>query len=154
MGWLTGVSSSPGPGRPGRRSWESLSALPKAQTPTSRRGCHRSGKGAWTAAEQLRSLQRPPGRRRRALGRGAQVRSEIAPGCLAIRLPRKHSPRPPRSASRAPPLPPPPPPPGPRVLHGGERCVHARDGRRHVLRVRGGDGKVDGGGDAHGQRSP
>lgn len=40
------------------------------------------------------------------------------------------------------------------VLNGGERCVHARDGRRHVLRVRGGDGKVDGGGYAHGQRSP
>lgn len=62
---------------------------------TFRRDCHRSGKGAWIRAGQLRLLLLPPRRRRRSLVPGAPVRPELAPECLAVRLsPRKRRPAP------------------------------------------------------------
>lgn len=62
---------------------------PEITDTTFRRHCHRSGKGAWTTAEQLRFLLLPPRRGRRSQVWGTQVRPELLPECLTVRLRRK-----------------------------------------------------------------
>lgn len=124
---------------------------PEITDTTFRRDCHRSGKGAWTTAEQLRFLLLPPRRGRRSQVWGAQVRPELPPECLTVRLRRKRRLAPPRSVAGSSAA------AASGVLiaalpgqYGGERGTHAGFWRR-VLGVGGGERKVDGGGDANGE---
>lgn len=102
------------------------------------------GKGAWTTAEQRRSL---PRRRRRLPVRDAWVRPQTAPGCLAFfRLPGSKDCRLPRSAVLSAPA------TRPGWLQYGEGgLLH---GHGPLPRgVRAGDRKVDGGGYANGEET-
>ena len=120
---------------------------PEITKATFRRHCHRSGKGAWTIAEQL-----PFSVAAAAHWAGAprSVQNSL-PSTSLFDSPGNDGPYPPRSAACA--------PISPRSLslseaarvqYGGEGQVH-RGYRWRVFGVCGGDRKVDGAGDANGE---